>query len=101
MFSLTIVSPTYQTIDRAPIQSVDGPGVRNRGWIRPKCRGSAKWAAIDTLDGEVGRIVGWVDADADVSAATISSLFQGEPGTSLPSALRTPCELSTRTSPPW
>ena len=28
MFSLTMVSPTYQTMDRIPIQIVDTDGVR-------------------------------------------------------------------------
>src|ERR1044072_2963793 len=101
MFSLTAVSPTYQTIERAPIQSVDGPGVRKRGWIRPKYFGSAPWAAIDSDVREVGKIVVCVDAEADVSTAMISSLFHAEPSTSLPSALSTSSELSTRNPAPW
>ena len=101
MSSLTAVSPTYQTIESAPIQSVDGPGVRNRGWIRPQYFGSAPCAAIESEVREVGRIVVCVEAEADVSTAMIKSLFQGEPSTSLPSALSTSSELSTRNPAPW
>ncbi len=101
MFSLTIVSPTYQTIETTPIQIVDGPGVRKRGWIRPQYFGIAPCTAIERLVREVGRIVVCVDADAEVSTAMIRSLSQGEPRTSVPSALSTSSELSTRNWGPW
>ena len=42
-----------------------------------------------------------VEADAEVSTAMISSLSQGEPKTSVPSALSTSSELSTRNWGPW
>src|SRR4051794_3676674 len=101
MSSLTVVRPTYQTIESTPIQIVDGPGVRKRGWMRPQYDGIAPCAAIDSDVREVGRIVVWVDADADVSTAMIRSLFHGEPSTSVPRALSTSSELSTRNCGPW
>ena len=94
MFSLTIVSPTYQTIDSAPIRMVETCGVRKRGWMRPSDSGIAFARAIDSDVRAVGRIVVCVEAAADVSTAMISSLSSGEPRTAEPSSLKTSSELS-------
>ena len=55
----------------------------------PKTFGIAPHFAIDSVVRAVGRIVVWVDAEADVSTAMISSLSHGEPKTDFPSGLRT------------
>ena len=83
MFSLTIVSPTYQTIDRTPIRIVETCGVWKRGWTRAERPGIAPARAIDSVVRAVGRIVVWVDAAAEVSTAMIRSLSSGEPKTSV------------------
>ncbi len=69
--------------------------------MRAKYFGIAPCAAIERLVREVGRIVVCVEADAEVSTAMISSLSQGEPRTSVPSALSTSSALSTRNCGPW
>ena len=74
MFSLTIVSPTYQAIDSAPMRIVETCGVRYRGWMRPSDSGIALARAIDSDVRAVGRIVVCVDAAADVSTAMITIL---------------------------
>src|SRR3954447_17019844 len=98
--SLTSVRPTYQTIDTAPITIVDTSGVWKRGWIRPKIAGIAFWRAIDRLVRAVGRIVVWVEADADVSTAMISSLSSPEPSTPLPIGANTSSALLVSVSGP-
>src|ERR1700749_2906622 len=90
------MSNAVHTAESAPIPSVEKGGVRKRGWMRPKISGSASHFAIDSVVRAVGRIVVWVDADADVSTAMISSLFQGEPKTALPSGLSTSAEFAPR-----
>src|ERR1700751_852350 len=90
------MSNAVHTAESAPIPSVEKVGVRKRGWMRPKISGSASHFAIDRVVRAVGRIVVWVDADADVSTAMIRSLYQGDPKTCLPSALSTPAELFPR-----
>ena len=55
--------------------------------------GIARHFAIDSVVLAVGRIVVWVDADADVRTAMIRSLYQGEPKTPCPSGLSTSSEL--------
>ena len=60
-----------------------------RGWTRPNTSGSAFHRAIDRVVRAVGRIVVWVDAEAEVRTAMISSLSQGEPNTFVPSTLST------------
>ena len=97
----TEFSVTNTAIEIAHIQIVETPGVRYFGWIRAKTFGNAPCAAIESVARVVGRIVVWVDADADVSTAMISSLSQGEPSTSLPSALSTSSALSFRKPTPW
>ena len=69
--------------------SVETLGVRYLGWMRPKTAGIAFQRAIESVVRAVGRIVVWVDADADVSTAMISSLSHGEPKTLVPSTLST------------
>ena len=66
----------------------------------PKIDGIDFQRAIDSVVRAVGRIVVWVDADADVSTAMINSLSQGEPNTWVPSTRRTSFELLTRTPVP-
>jgi hypothetical protein len=94
MFSLTIVSPTYQTIDRTPMRIVDTCGVRKRGCTWPSDSGIAPARAIDRLVRAVGRIVVWVDAAAEVSTAMMRILSSGEPNTCVPSTLSTSSALS-------
>ena len=48
----------------------------NRGWTRPNAWGIASQRAIDSVVRAVGRIVVWVDADAEVSTQMISSLSE-------------------------
>ena len=83
MFSLMIVSPTYQTIDRTPMRIVETCGVRYRGWTSPSFAGIALARAIDSDVRAVGRIVVCVDAAAEVSTAMIRILSSGVPNTSL------------------
>jgi hypothetical protein len=80
---------------------VETVGVCQRGLTRPNAWGIERQRAIESVVRAVGRIVVWVDAAADDSTATISSLSSGEPKTPLPSALSTSSELFTRNfSPP-
>ncbi len=51
---------------------VDQVGVRYRGWMRAKRVGMALYAAIDRAVRAVGRIVVWVEADAEVRMETAS-----------------------------
>ena len=48
-----------------------------------KRAGNALWTAIDRDERAAGRIVVWVEADAEVSTAMIRSLFHGDPRTAL------------------
>ncbi len=52
-------------------------------------RGSALCTAIDSEERAAGRMVVWVDDEADVSTAMMSNLFHGDPSTAVPRALRT------------
>src|SRR3954447_26013660 len=88
MLVLTWMMKIVQISEIAPIVSVETPGVRWRGWIRPKAFGIAPNLAIESVVRAVGRIVVCVDADADVSTAMMSSLSKGEPKTLSPRALR-------------
>ena len=95
MFSLTIVSPTYQTIDSDAHQ--DRRDVRRQEARVDVARATAGIALARAIDSDVravGRIVVCVEAAAEVSTAMISSLSSGEPSTSLPSTLKTSSELS-------
>ena len=88
-------------IERTAIQIVATPGVMCFGWTLANRLGNAPWTAIDSAVRVEGRIVVWVDADADVSTAMISSLSSGEPNTSLPRAASTSSWLSSRNFGPW
>ena len=77
---------------------VDVVGVWKRGCIVAKCRGIARWAAIDRTVRAVGRMVVWVDAAAELSTARITSLPKVLPRTSLPSTASTSPWLSGLTS---
>ena len=55
--------------------------MKNRGWMLPNDLGIEFHFAIDNVVRAVGRIVVWVDAEAEVSTAMISSLSSGEPNT--------------------
>ena len=93
---LNASSATVHTIERAPISSVENVGVKNRGWMLPNDFGIESHFAIESVVRAVGRIVVWVDADAEVSTVMISSLSSGEPNTWPPSALITSAELPAR-----
>ena len=101
MFSLRIVSPTYQTIEMTPMRIVAMCGVLKRGCTSPSFFGSAPQRLIDRTVRAVGRIVVWVDADAEVSTASITILSSGVPNTSLANALSTSSELFARKAEPW
>ena len=62
---------------------VETSGVRKRGWIRPKLFGIDPKRAIERVVRAVGRIVVWVEAEAEVSTAMIRILSSGEPKTSV------------------
>src|ERR1700748_163621 len=59
-------------IETVPIQMVESLGVRYVGRIRGKRLGSALNAAIDRLVRAVGRMVVWVEAEAEVSTQIAS-----------------------------
>jgi hypothetical protein len=71
-----------------------------RGWIRPIQRGAAPCLAIDSVVRAVGRIVVWVEAAAEVSTASTSSLSRPEPKTWSPRKLRASSECSPSASTP-
>src|SRR5436190_18519194 len=91
---------SVHTSDTAPIVRVEKPGVRKRGWISPNAFGIAPQRAIESVVRAVGRIVVWVDAEAEVNTAMISSLSSGDGKTSPPSALRTSLWFFCRKSMP-
>src|SRR5689334_19785970 len=66
-------------IETAPIQMVESVGVRYLGWIRANRAGIALKAAIDRLVRAVGRIVVWVEAEAEVSTQTASRCTMIQP----------------------
>ena len=75
--------------------------MKKRGWIVPNAFGIESHFAIESVVRAVGRIVVWVEAEADVRTQMISSLSSGEPNTSWPSGLRTSAELFARNFVPW
>src|SRR5882757_9760205 len=86
-------------MDTMPIQTVDSVGVRYRGWILANRLGSASKTPIDSEVRAVGRIVVWVDAEADVSTLISSSASNSlpivlSPNTAGPIALNTSPALS-------
>src|SRR6478735_6008516 len=94
-------------IETPPIQSVESEGVRYFGWIRANRLGMAPNAAIDRLVRAVGRIVVWVDAEAEVSTQIASrwTMIQPTappPNTWCPMAANTSSALFTLPRPmPW
>ena len=63
--------------------------------------GIAPQRAIDSVVRAVGRIVVWVEAEADVSTQIVSSLYSGDPSTPWPSGLSTSLALEERNAVPW
>src|SRR5271155_3493862 len=98
---LTIVSTTYHTMETAPNSNVENPGDRYLGWMSAKRLGKALCTAIESDDRAAGRIVVWVEDEAEVSTQMMSSLSQGEPRTLFPSAPRTSSELLVRKAGSW
>src|SRR6476620_2835629 len=91
-------------IETTPIQMVESVGVRYFGWIRAKRDGIALNAAIDRLVRAVGRIVVWVEADAEVSTQiasrwTMIQPIPPPPNTSWPIAANTSSALFSLPSP--
>src|SRR5882757_9875054 len=91
-------------MDTMPIQTVDSVGVRYRGWILANRLGSASKTPIDSEVRAVGRIVVWVDAEAEVSTLISSSTSNTlpialSPNTAGPIALNTSSELSALARP--
>ena len=90
-------SPTVQTIDTPPIASVETLGVWKRGWTRENAFGSAPQLAIEIVVRAVGRIVVWVDAEADVRTEKSRNFCNTpDPNTLVPSGLRMSLALSPR-----
>src|SRR5450755_157432 len=56
-----------------PMAMVDQVGVRNLGWMQANLDGMALYTAMESEVRAVGRIVVWVDADADVRIEIVSS----------------------------
>ena len=73
----------------APNMSVENPGDRYLGWMSANRRGNALCTAIDSEERAAGRMVVWVDDEAEVSTQMMSSLFHGDPSTAVPRAFRT------------
>src|ERR1700712_3468198 len=91
-------------IETAPIQIVDSVGVRYFGWIFANRAGIALKAAIERLVRAVGRIVVWVDAEAEVSTQMASrwTMIQPTappPKTALPMAAKTSSALASLPRP--
>src|SRR6478609_5568168 len=87
-------------IETTPIQMVESVGVRYFGWIRANRDGIALNAAIDRLVRAVGRMVVWVEAEAEVSTQMASRCTMIQPTapppkTSWPIAAKTSSALST------
>src|SRR6202453_742997 len=59
-------------IEMTPITIVETVGVRYLGWILANDFGMALYVAIDSVVRAVGRIVVWVEAEAEVSTIRIS-----------------------------
>src|SRR5580704_12505996 len=78
-------SARYQTIETAPITSVAKLGVRKRGCTVAKRFGSAPARAMEMAVRAAGRIVVWVQADAELSTARINSQPTTGPSTVLAS----------------
>ncbi len=83
---------------------VESVGVRYFGWIRANLPGIALKAAIDRLVRAVGRIVVWVDAEAEVSTQiasrwTMIQPIAPPPKTSWPMAAKTSSALSSLPRP--
>ncbi len=95
--------PTYQTIETAPKSRVENPGDRYLGWMSAKRLGNALCTAIDSDERAAGRMVVWVDDEAEVSTQRINNLFHGDPNTAVPSAFRTSpmLLLVVRNPVPW
>src|SRR6478609_3395762 len=94
-------------IETPPIQRVESEGVRYFGWIRANRLGMAPNAAIDRLVRAVGRMVVWVDAEAEVSTQmasrwTMIQPIAPPPKTWWPMAAKTSSALLTLPRPiPW
>src|ERR1700712_2816077 len=91
-------------IETPPIQRVESDGVRYFGWIRANRLGIAPNAAIDRLVRAVGRIVVWVDAEAEVSTQiasrwTMIHPIAPPPKTWWPMAAKTSSALPSLPSP--
>ena len=99
-FWLTLMMKSVQTSETPPITSVETLGVRCFGLIFPKALGIDPKRAIDRVVRAVGRIVVWVDAEADVSTVMIRSLSSGEPSTGPPREARTSFLWCVRPSVP-
>jgi hypothetical protein len=81
-------------IDTPPIARVEKLGVWKRGWTRANAFGSAPQLAIEIVVRAVGRIVVWVDAEAEVSTEKSRNFCRmPEPNTRVPSGLSTSFEL--------
>lgn len=59
------------------------------------------WTDIESADRAAGRMVVWVDADAEVSTASTRNLSQPLPKTSWLSAFSTSLLLAVRNPAPW
>src|ERR1700722_10768502 len=86
---LMSVSDTYQMTETAPNNNVAKPGDRYLELMSANRFGNALCTAIDSAERAAGKMVVWVEDDAEVSTQMIRSLFHGEPSTAVPSAFKT------------
>src|SRR6478609_112221 len=91
-------------MDAPPIHIVESVGVRYLGWILAKRAGAALNTAIDRLVRAVGRMVVWVEAEAEVSTVMASrwTMIQPTvppPKTDSPMTANTSLALSMLPSP--
>src|ERR1700722_3324977 len=82
-------STTYQTMETAPKRRVEKLGDRYWGWMSANFLGSALCTAMDREERAAGRMVVWVEDEAEVSTQMMRNLFQGVPNTAFPRAFRT------------
>ena len=87
----------------APNRRVENPGDRYLGWMSANFLGKALCTAMDSEERAAGRMVVWVDDEAEVSTQMMRSLFHGDPKTAEPRAFRTSSMLLplVRNPTPW
>src|SRR5580658_7431090 len=85
-------------IEMMPITIVETVGVRYLGWILANDFGMALYVAIDSVVRAVGKIVVWVEAEAEVSTIRISRRAKNVP---MPLPPKTALPRTDRSSNWW